>query len=378
MEIMYRRTAEGSYMLIEGENRSVGYESNMLKENDVQSLLPFHTLELNGRTQFWYSISGMRSFRDIILTEGVSLDMLHCLFCAMADALRMLSKYLIDEEHLLMTPDAIFFSRKGEGYTAGLCYCPVPHEDSCEQLLSLMRFVIGEVDHSKSDITAFCYELNSIAERDSFSFYDLMERIDEEYDSTSQDRRIEAAGIDFSMYRQEDTPEVVPDDEPKIIPEACEEEKKLFDRVRAKIIGMLPKVMTGREKLLPEKKAFCDIQFDDTPTYDGATVLLSEDKSGCRGRLLYESGGRGCDDMEITKNPFAIGSKTGGNDGVIHSDTVSRYHARIFKQDGAFFLMDLNSKNGTFLNGEMLAYNEPHRLKSMDMISFADVVYRMV
>ena len=43
---------------------------------------------------------------------------------------------------------------------------------------------------------------------------------------------------------------------------------------------------------------------------------------------------------------------------VINDPFISRTHAAICQQDDDYFLQDLNSKNGTFLNGERLAAGE--------------------
>ena len=391
MEIGYRRTAEGSYMLIEGRREPVGFEEQMLKNNDIGQLLAFHTIDMNGMTQLWYDISGMRSFRDIVMTEGISLGLLYETFSSVQKAFMALSKFLIDEEHLLVVPDALFFSKKSDTYKAALCYCPVPHEDMGEQLLCLMRFVIGEVDHTKSDITALCYELYGIAEQDSFSFYDLMERLQREY--ALYGAGLQASGADSAFAMPAETGTVLSDMFPPEVdlsgePEACEtpcyekDKQKLWRRILEKIgayiRSKLPKLLTGKESLLPKSADFCDIQFDAPFSDEGTTVLLSEEDTGCRGRLLFESGGRGGTDIDLNRTPFSIGSKFDGNDAVLSSEAVSRYHARIIKSEGAYYVEDLNSRNGTFINGEIIPYHEPRRLSRMDMISFADMTYRVV
>ena len=43
-----------------------------------------------------------------------------------------------------------------------------------------------------------------------------------------------------------------------------------------------------------------------------------------------------------------------------------------------FYIEDLNSTNGTFVNDEVLAYKEKKLLKSNDIVRFADVKYRFV
>lgn len=57
------------------------------------------------------------------------------------------------------------------------------------------------------------------------------------------------------------------------------------------------------------------------------------------------------------------------------SRTVSNLHAEIREEDGALWLHDLQSTNGTFLNGGRL--RQPSKLQDGDLIQFADVSFRV-
>lgn len=57
-------------------------------------------------------------------------------------------------------------------------------------------------------------------------------------------------------------------------------------------------------------------------------------------------------------------------DVVINDRQVSRHHAKIIKDDDGYFLVDLNSKNGTFLNGEQLP-GETRPLQDGDQLGIA-------
>ena len=61
---------------------------------------------------------------------------------------------------------------------------------------------------------------------------------------------------------------------------------------------------------------------------------------------------------------------------MISMATVSRVHARIRFSEGEYYIMDLNSRNGTFVNGELLPGGEEVKISDGDGISFADAVYR--
>jgi len=49
-----------------------------------------------------------------------------------------------------------------------------------------------------------------------------------------------------------------------------------------------------------------------------------------------------------------------------------------FKEDDKFYIEDMNSANGTLVNGEILIYKEVRRLKEGDRITFADISYRFL
>ena len=92
---------------------------------------------------------------------------------------------------------------------------------------------------------------------------------------------------------------------------------------------------------------------------------------------MYE-GENGEANYQIRTGNFRIGSQEGENEAVLHSKVVSRHHAMITREDGDFFLEDLNSTNGTYLNGKLLPYHDRVKLNRMDQIVFADVAYHIV
>src|SRR5712691_6917534 len=59
-----------------------------------------------------------------------------------------------------------------------------------------------------------------------------------------------------------------------------------------------------------------------------------------------------------------------GNNIIIDDNSVSLTHARITRRGGEFYLKDLNSTNGTVVNGQRI--NEA-RLRDQDRVSFADI-----
>lgn len=58
---------------------------------------------------------------------------------------------------------------------------------------------------------------------------------------------------------------------------------------------------------------------------------------------------------------------------VVEAGAVSRYHARVIRQDENFRIEDLGSRNGTFLNGQLL--DQPEPLNPGDRIRISDVEF---
>ena len=64
----------------------------------------------------------------------------------------------------------------------------------------------------------------------------------------------------------------------------------------------------------------------------------------------------------------------------VDSPYISRRHFQIRCQDDVFFITDLDSTNGTFLNGERLTSQQERRLRDQDLIGMAgdQVLFRFL
>jgi pSer/pThr/pTyr-binding forkhead associated (FHA) protein len=93
-----------------------------------------------------------------------------------------------------------------------------------------------------------------------------------------------------------------------------------------------------------------------------------------RARLVVQRGGG----LNIGTIFSVDGSKTIGRasdtDIPIEDQFASGKHARVFESDGGYFLEDLGSTNGTFLNGQRVGSTE--RLREDDRIRIGDTEFR--
>ena len=96
-----------------------------------------------------------------------------------------------------------------------------------------------------------------------------------------------------------------------------------------------------------------------------STLSRSGSGSGVFPALVFVQGNEQ-KNIVLNHSPFNVGRKV-DKDLVIADPRVSRDHAQIVMEEGAFFLVDLGSKHGTFVNGERI---QRQKLERNDRLEF--------
>lgn len=107
-----------------------------------------------------------------------------------------------------------------------------------------------------------------------------------------------------------------------------------------------------------------DVQEPEHPT-----EILGARMQEPAGKLVYQ-GIHGCEDILISGEVFLLGKNRQQAEGIIEAEGVSRLHAKISRQEGEYYLEDLNSTNGTYLNGNPVEYHQKKKLHRGDKIRF--------
>lgn len=105
------------------------------------------------------------------------------------------------------------------------------------------------------------------------------------------------------------------------------------------------------------------------------TVLISEKrKPAVVGWLVATSGEQKGEDFRLREGQNTVGSALDA-DVVIRDSTVSGKHASLRHNEGKFYLTDLDSTNGTYLNERQVAVAR-QELKDNDVIRLGDVSFK--
>ena len=87
--------------------------------------------------------------------------------------------------------------------------------------------------------------------------------------------------------------------------------------------------------------------------------------NGTVSKLIFIEGGNQGEEIILQNDETTIG-RNETNDIVVQSTVVSGIHARIIKDGDTFQIIDLNSSNGTYLNGDKI--ESPKQMSSGDVI----------
>lgn len=124
-----------------------------------------------------------------------------------------------------------------------------------------------------------------------------------------------------------------------------------------------------QQRMMEERKR------EEQHSREEGTALLTEN-SGQSGGPVLVSMGESEKSIEIPYLPFVIGKHSELSDYCLLRPTVSRLHLRIDKKEGVYIVTDLNSTNGTTVEGYKLQANETVSIRDGDIISIAEVKYR--
>lgn len=364
MKIEYIRNVQFGYMRVEIENPLMKTEQEMLERNQPEGILPVLQQKENNKYLLRYDITGKQSL-DVLL-EGTMADItiLKSLLVGICVAVKQLEKYLLCQEGILLMPETIFWDGRTE--TIYFCYYPESEQALQVRFMHLMEYILARTNHKNVQAVKLAYDIYEMAQNPCFCIKDVQDYFlniesDVQADGAKKDEE-ETEGIEL---KREKVPEATYED-------LCNRQwnsnlKKVVDWINENIRKLWKK---------KQENYIVDFEVKETSGVWMETQILSEIEDKVAGILKYE-GGNGLPDIVITKNPFMIGSAK-ECDGIINYPTISRCHTKITNSDGIYFIEDLNSTNGTQVNGKMLCYKTKVSLKKNDSICFANESYRLL
>ena len=405
MDYRFKRDLKNSFMIVESGFENAGYEKDVLRFNDIDVLVPFHTVDINNVTQVWYDITGLVSLKDYLMQQSITYELMRKVFLYLKIAIDETERYLIDVNHLSINVDTVFVVKNDVEWKVMLIYYPDENQSSLE---SILEFFMSNVS---KDMMDFCFKLYDSG-MDGNTIDGIIRLIDDEIGcddivGDEANNKNEQHDNEEYNYRNEDEERRldweyegsrISDDEDYIwgnnkIDIFGEEELTIFDKIKKCMIDFFE---TKKKNILDKadnkislfsrkenRKNKNDIMYEDfsyepdQQIYEPTVLLkaIEEDRDVLNLKYI---GNSKKDDIRIDKEEFRVGSSIEGNDSVIDSPVISRFHAKIIKEGKSYYVEDLNSTNGTSVNGKLLGYRDRIELNPEDTIMFADECYKIV
>ena len=379
MEIEYRRTWNQSVMLITGHVEEENYELKMLKHNTVAGLLPVEEIQETGDFRFCYDITGKKSLECYLENNALNPVMIKKILENLIHLCREMERYLLKEEKLLLKEDMIFMDSREEQFY--FCYYPDKEGELREEFGKLIEEMLPQLDHENREETEKVYAIYEKTREENYSLLNLQELFFKEEENGGEVwKEYEIAGDETEAA---DLTVTNPQNSQKM--DRISSIKKQMLQILEKGISWL-----YRDKLNRKKKEFSmpeiplpAIRKKQMPQKIYPQELdknpLSEytEKAITGARLMYLGGGEERD-FVINKDVFLIGTDALAVDGILKSRAAGEIQAKITKEEDIYYIEDMNSANGTLVNGEILIYKEVRRLKEGDRITFADISYRFL
>lgn len=348
MKIRYKRDLNSNYMILSDDSLpEENYEIRMITENRIYGFLPCVRQDHGTTMEYYYEITGRQSMGLIYERKKLGCEQLRGLLKELERILESAREYLLNPDHFLLKPESIYLNTKSEKLY--LCYYPEYEKDIRESFLNLAEYLLGKLDKNDTKGIEFGYDLYQCALEPNFSLLEVLHR---------------HAGEEPEPPREELPPAVSVQEE---ILEKTGSWKNFFRKKTKKTqledyVAEADQMESGSVLFLREQEPLQE------------TVYLQSKK---REGLLLQSVDSEYLNFEIQDESFLIGKKRESVDGCLPAPTVSRIHARITFDGEFYYLEDLNSTNGTWVNQIQLNPYEPFLLENGMRIIFASVEYKV-
>ncbi len=421
----YKRDMYRSYMVLKEEEETSDYGMKMLANNKITGFLDLEVRSIDNRKEYCYDVTEKQTMDILFRKRELTEQNIKHILTEIIVTIKRSRSYLLMEDNLVLLPEYIYMNL--DLSEIKLVYYSGYEERIGEQLLRLIEYMMDRVDYKDKSAVYLIYGIYKVCREEECSLEGIVEYL---HSTETLEKDLEK--LETKEQERKRQEEVLIDMEEEI--ESEEEKKKyplwvwvgcgisvfvsigmiaaaankgiIFDLVTGKMmLGKMAAVLgvvgaieaycllrlldeknkiayidkkveyikPVEERRRVENTSFCKENMEEEDDMEQATVVLAE--RGSEYILLPEQKDIYMP-ISIREFPFFIGTLKTKVDYAINSRSVSRFHAKLEQEEEKYYLVDLNSTNGTFVNGIRLSPNEKAEIVLGDAISFADVVYR--
>lgn len=424
-----------NYLTVLSENKEASsYQLKMLVHNKIPGLLDMSVRNINNKLYYYYDITSKRQMMKLYEFGKIQWEDIVAICRSIDKVVAGVDEYMLDIDSIVMVPEYMYINvaEKDIYYV----YNPDNRKDFQTMLKELFEFILEHYEHGKDQKNVMkVYEIYQKITDGEYDCYQLSALVEE----SRQDNVVYFTPEKESDIVLEDVPiERVSSETEKIQKDwlllfkggkmilalcvfyavaALFFPEKVWFKPGALIciliilagsaaLIQLDKFQKKQERkgkvvevtkkkpysFVKEKEQECEskeiqdcIAEEERTQEIGNTILLSDylKKKGEAGRLtLVLQNNEELENpydkwIQISEFPCVIGSMTAYCNVVIQSELISRMHVCIHREQETYYLEDMNSTNGTFLNEERILPQSRHLLCHGDILRLANLTYKV-
>ena len=403
--IEFVREMDKNYLKIVNDTGCSDYCMKMLENNDIEGFLPTRSVSVNNQLSYLYDISGNIPLEEKYSGKELSAEDIVRIAGQIREIIEVSESYMLNIDGVLFDIRYIFCGINDMSWN--FVYNSSAASDARDGIKRVLEFILGKLDHKDGNAVILGYGLYKRVCHGEIPITRIFDNIEE----LTEDKK----DVEYELNRRQ---------YPSVMPESIiqEEEKTSPDYKKYIIPGVavgvaaviLSAVLSGAAMAMvvflicmAVLTAFLifkmrgqfwerivrrevDMPYEaDTPQLsvsrqnvmagvtsnivDNATVLMSMENTSLR--RIVKDGPR--DEYMLTQGNVSIGSGASA-DILIKDSGISRLHARLTKEGEMYFIKDMNSTNGTWVNEHRLSVYEMCPVKNGDIIRLAQSRFELI
>ena len=371
LQTEFLRSVHANYerVLLEEKPEEKKYQYCILNRGGIKGLLPCSLRYINGLAYLYYDITSRQSVAQVYADKSIGREWVKDFLWSLRQIELELSRFLLDLRNVIWYPEHIFQELDRSIFS----FMYIPYYQGEDSFRGLLEFLIDHIDYEDEVLVDTVYKM-----------YDHYEKLGYDYLQThifTDSETLEQEVCEIPDKVKEN--HLIPEKQEEEITEPMEENEEEKQEKRG-ILSIFDgkKKKTKAEKSVYQKELRLSMsgyepfasrvaEEDEYTEEYGQTIFISDTEEKNTLRRLYTSGGQILVQLE---NPsYVIGKKKDEVDVVLEETSISRMHARILREQDAYFIEDLNSTNGTFKNNLRMQPYEKRRLEEGDEIRLGKV-----